>query len=52
MIGKGLKETSPMLLHHCINLNIARSSGHLFEKNVRETEKLQKGYQVLSELQT
>lgn len=30
-----MKETSP-ILYHCINLNIARNTGHPFEKNIKD----------------
>lgn len=31
-----------MLLHHCVNLNIAKDSGHLFEDDGQEIGKAKK----------
>lgn len=46
-----MREKTPMLLHHCVNLNIAKDSGHLFEVDGQEIGKAKKGYQAGSELQ-
>lgn len=49
---KGIeRKKKTMLLHHCVNLNIAKDSGHLFEDDGQEIGKAKKGYQAESELQ-
>lgn len=41
---KGIeRKKKTMLLHHCVNLNIAKDSGHLFEDDGQEIGKAKKG---------